>query len=142
MINYGRHYLDSDDIESVVKTLKSDFITQGPFIKKFENALKKKIKSKYCTVLSSGTAALHLAGLSLGWKPGDIVLTTPISFLSTSNCILYSGATPHFVDIDNSSYNIDINKLERKIKFLKSSKKKYPQLLLQILLDILVIGKR
>ena len=119
MINYGRHYLDSDDIGSVVKTLKSDFITQGPYIKKFENALKKKIKSKYCSVLSSGTAALHLVGLSLGWKPGDIVLTTPISFLSTSNCILYSGATPHFVDIDNLSYTIDVNKLEKKIRLLK-----------------------
>ena len=124
MINYGRHYLDSDDIGSVVKTLKSDFITQGPYIKKFENALKKKIRSKYCSVLSNGTAALHLVGLSLGWKPGDIVLTTPISFLSTSNCILYSGATPHFVDIDNLSYTIDVNKLEKKIKYFKSLNKK------------------
>ena len=124
MINYGKQSIDRKDISEVLKVLKSDWLTQGPQINKFELALKKHFGAKYCSVVSNGTAALHLAGLALGWKKGDIVLTSPISFLASSNCILYSGATPDFVDIDKSSYNIEINKLETKIKKLKFSSKK------------------
>ena len=124
MINYGKQSIDRKDISEVLKVLKSDWLTQGPQINKFELALKKHFGAKYCSVVSNGTAALHLAGLALGWKKGDIVLTSPISFLASSNCILYSGATPDFVDIDKSSYNIEINKLETKIKKLKLSSKK------------------
>ena len=118
MINYGKQHIDSDDIKAVIKVLRGDWITQGRQIEKFESALKFKFGAKFCKVLSNGTAALHLAGLALGWKKGDIILTTPISFLSTANCILYSGATPDFVDINNYSYNIDPNKLADKIKNL------------------------
>lgn len=124
MINYGKQNIDKKDISAVLKVLKSDWLTQGPQVNKFELALKKYFGAKYCSVVSNGTAALHLAGLALGWKKGDVVLTSPISFLSSSNCILYSGATPDFVDIDKSSYNIEINKLEAKIKKLKLSSKK------------------
>jgi len=123
MINYGKQYIDSKDIQAVTKVLKGDWLTQGPNIKKFENALKSKFKSKHCAVVSNGTAALHLTGLALGWKKGDTVLTTPISFLATANCILYCGATPDFVDIESSSYNIDVQKLEKKIKILNKNKK-------------------
>ena len=123
MINYGKQYIDAKDIQAVTKVLKGNWLTQGPYIKKFQDSLKSKFKSKYCVVVSNGTAALHLTGLALGWKKGDIVITTPISFLSTANCILYCGATPDFVDIDHESYNIDIKKLEKKIKLLiKKSK--------------------
>ena len=124
MINYGRQYINHSDIEAVIKVLKGNWITQGPQIKKFENALKFKFGAKYCTAVSNGTAALHLSGMALGWKKGDIVLTTPISFLATANSILYSGATPDFVDIDNSTYNIDVNKLEDKIIYLNSKSKR------------------
>ena len=124
MINYGRQYIDSNDIRAVTKILKRSLITQGPEIEKFENALKLKFGAKYCTAVSNGTAALHLAGLALGWKKGDIILTTPISFLATANCILYSGATPDFVDIDDFTYNIDVSKLEDKILHLDSQSKK------------------
>jgi len=124
MISYGRQYLDKTDISSVAKTLKSNLITQGPQVKKFEKILKKKFGSKYCAVVSSGTAALHLAAISLGWKSGDIILTTPISFLATSNCILYTNATPYFIDISETNYNIDVIKLERKIDLLKKKKKR------------------
>ena len=124
MINYGKQSIDRKDISEVLKVLKSDWLTQGPQINKFELALKKNFGAKYCSVVSNGTAALHLAGLALGWKKRDVVLTSPISFLASSNCILYSGATPDFVDIDKSSYNIEINKLETKIKKLKLSSKK------------------
>jgi len=124
MISYGRQYLDKTDISSVTKTLKSNLITQGPQVKNFEKILKKKFGSKYCAVVSSGTAALHLAAISLGWKSGDIILTTPISFLATSNCILYTNATPYFIDISETNYNIDVIKLERKIDLLKKKKKR------------------
>ena len=124
MISYGKQYIDKSDIKTVIKILKGNWLTQGPQVENFEKALKSKFLAKYCTVLSSGTAALHLAGLALGWKRGDIVLCSPISFLASSNCILYSGATPDFVDIDRLSYNIDVNKLEKKIKHLNSQSKK------------------
>ena len=124
MISYGKQHIDNNDIKAVIKILKGDWLTQGPQVENFEKALKSKFLAKYCTVLSSGTAALHLAGLALGWKRGDIVLCSPISFLASSNCILYSGATPDFVDIDRYSYNIDVNKLEKKIKHLNYKSKK------------------
>ena len=83
MINYGKQFIDSKDIFAVQKVLKSHWLTQGPLIKKFEFKLKNYFGSKYCAVVSNGTAALHLAGLALGWKKGDIVLTSPISFLAS-----------------------------------------------------------
>ena len=124
MINYGRQYIDSDDVKAVLRVLKSDWLTQGPQIQKFENSLKAYFNSNYCTVLSSGTAALHLAVLTLGWNKEDIVITTPISFLATSNCILYCGATPSFVDIESKYFTIDVEKLEQKIKLFKKREKK------------------
>ena len=124
MINYGRQYIDSDDVKAVLRVLKSDWLTQGPQIQKFENSLKTYFNSNYCTVLSSGTAALHLAVLTLGWNKEDIIITTPISFLATSNCILYCGATPSFVDIESKYFTIDVEKLEQKIKLFKKREKK------------------
>ena len=124
MINYGRQYIDSDDVRAVIAVLKSDRLTQGPQIQKFENSLKTYFNSNYCTVLSSGTAALHLAVLTLGWNKEDIIITTPISFLATSNCILYCGATPSFVDIESKYFTIDVEKLEQKIKLFKKREKK------------------
>jgi len=118
MINYGRQYIDSDDVKAVLRVLKSDWLTQGPQIQKFENSLKAYFNSNYCTVLSSGTAALHLAVLTLGWNKEDIIITTPISFLATSNCILYCGATPSFVDIESKYFTIDVEKLEQKIMLI------------------------
>ena len=123
MINYGRQYLDKYDINAVIKSLKGNLITQGPYIKKFEADLSKKFGSKYCAVVSSGTAALHLLGLALKWKKNEIILITPISFLATSNTILYSGATPEFVDIDKDTYNLDPDLLLKRIIQLKKKKK-------------------
>ena len=119
LINYGKQSLDLKDIKYVQKVLKSNFLTQGPMVQKFELKLKKKLNSNYCTVVSSGTAALHLLSLALGWKKNDIILTTPLSFVATSNCILYSGATPVFVDIDINTGNICPINLEKKIKNLE-----------------------
>jgi len=121
---YGKQNIEEDDIEAVIDILKSDWLTQGPTVKMFEDALCQKLGSKYATAVANGTAALHLSGLALGWNGGDIVLTTPMTFVASANCILYSGATPDFVDIDPSTYTIDIERLEAKIKGILANGKK------------------
>ena len=124
MINYGRQFIDNQDINSVIKVLKSNLLTQGPQVKKFEDNLKKIIGAKYCCAVNSGTAALHLACLALDIKKNDYVITTPTTFLSTANSILFVGAKPVFVDINPKNYCIDLLKMEKKIKeFSKKSKK-------------------
>ena len=122
LINYGKHFVNNDDVNSVNKILRSNFLTQGRMVEKFETNLKKYLKAKYCTAVSSGTAALYILGKALGWKKGDLILTTPNSVVATSNCILYSGATPIFIDIDENTGNICVDKLSLKIKELKKKK--------------------
>lgn len=112
---YGKQTIEQDDIDAVVDVLKSDWLTQGPSVTAFESVLGEKFGAEYVSAVSNGTASLHLIGLALGWKTGDIVITSPITFLASANCILYAGATPDFVDIDPQSYNIDVNLLEEKI---------------------------
>ena len=124
MISYGKQSIDQTDIDAVVEVLKSDWLTQGPAVQSFENDLQNYFGAKHTCVVSNGTAALHLAGLALGWQPGDIVLTTPLTFLATANSIVYSGATPDFVDIDVDTYTIDSNLVEEKVKFYQSKGKK------------------
>jgi UDP-4-amino-4,6-dideoxy-N-acetyl-beta-L-altrosamine transaminase len=123
-IPYGKQVVDESDIQAVIDVLESDWITQGPNVTNFEEALRKKFNSKYATVVSSGTAALHLTGLALGWRAGDVVLTTPLTFLASANCILYAGARPDFVDIAPQAYTIDIEKLEGRIKKYKAQNKR------------------
>lgn len=122
--SYGRQTIDNDDIRAVAGVLKSDWLTQGSAIVDFERDLSEKFGATFCAVVSSGTAALHLAGSALSWKKGDIILTTPITFLSTANAILYAGATPDFVDIYETAYTIDIDKLEEKIRYYHSKGRK------------------
>lgn len=123
-IGYGKQSIRSDDIRSVVKSLKRDLITQGNQVSKFEIDLKKQFRSKFCTAVSSGTAALHLSGKALDWKKNDIIITSPITFLASANAIEYSGATTDLVDINKESYCIDPEQLESKLKKYKSRKKK------------------
>jgi len=113
--SYGKQTIEQDDIDAVVEVLKGDWLTQGPYVKKFENDLSEKFNAKHVSAVSNGTAALHLIGLALGWTKGDIVITTPITFLASANTILYSGATPDFVDIDEETYTLDVIKLEEKL---------------------------
>ena len=87
-ISYGKQSISSNDIRSVVKVLKSDFLTTGPKILDFENKLKKFMGSKFCITVSNGTAALHLVGLVEKWGKDDLILTTPISFLASANCAI------------------------------------------------------
>jgi len=120
---YSKQELDRNDINAVIKTLNGELITQGNKIKNFEKSLSSKFGSKYCIAVSSGTAALHLAGFALNWQEGDIILTSPITFLASSNAALYHKCTPEFVDIEDQTYTIDCNKLEDKIKQIKKRNK-------------------
>jgi len=118
--SYGKQTIEQDDIDAVVEVLKGDWLTQGPYVKKFEDDLSQKFNAKYVSAVSNGTAGLHLIALALGWGKDDIILTTPITFLASANCILYVGATPDFVDINPITYTIDTNKLEEKILVYKA----------------------
>jgi dTDP-4-amino-4,6-dideoxygalactose transaminase len=124
MINYNKHYIDNQDIKAVTKVLKSSFLTQGPQVNAFEKSLCSFFGSKYCLVTSNGTTALHLAGIALGWKKNDIIIASPLTFVATTNSILYSGAKVELVDIDKDFYTMDVKKLEYKIKNLKQKKLK------------------
>lgn len=114
--SYGKQTIEQDDIDAVVEVLKSDWLTQGPKVLEFEEALSEKFKAKYVSAVANGTAGLHLIGIALGWQKNDIIITSPITFLASANCILYNNAVPDFVDIDKNYYTIDIDKLEEKIK--------------------------
>ena len=115
-IPYGRQTISKDDIQSVVDVLQSDFLTQGPVVPAFEQALQTYCDVANAIATNSATSALHLACLVLDVGAGDIVWTTPITFVSSANCALYCGADIDFVDIDAETYNISVEALETKLK--------------------------
>lgn len=115
-IPYGRQYIDEKDVQAVVETLQSDFLTTGPKVKEFEDQFADYVGAKYAVAVSNGTAALHISCLALGLKPGQKVLTTPITFAASSNCVLYCGADIEFCDIDRDTYLIDIKAVAQKIE--------------------------
>jgi len=115
-IPYGRQNITQQDIDAVVRVLKSDFLTQGPEIAKFEEAFAQYIGAKYAVAVSNGTAALHLSALALGVKPGQKVITTPITFAASANCVRYAGGEVIFADINPETYLLDINKVEDILK--------------------------
>jgi hypothetical protein len=115
-IPYGKQHITEEDIEAVIEALKGDFLTQGPTIGKFEEEFAKYIGCKYAVAVSNGTAALHLCALALGVKNGDRVITTPITFVASSNCIRYCGGEIDFADIDPLTYLIDVNAVKEKLK--------------------------
>lgn len=115
MISYGKQSIDKKDIDSVVKVLKSPFLTQGPTIKKFEDALARYTSAKYAIALVNGTAALHAACFAAGISPGDEVIVPCMSFVASANCVLYCGATPVLVDVYDETLTLDVEKAEKKI---------------------------
>lgn len=114
-IPYGRQSIDEDDINAVIETLKSDFLTTGPKVREFEEKVAEYVGAKYAVAVSNGTAALHIACMAAGIGKGDEVITTPITFLASANCILYCDAAPVFADIDENTYNISPDEIEKKI---------------------------
>lgn len=112
---YGRQSITSSDIEAVAKVLQGDYLTCGPSVRAFEKAICDYTGAKYCVAVSNATAGLHLAAMAAGLGVGDEAITTPITFLSSANCICFVGATPVFADIDPSTANIDPVKIEERI---------------------------
>jgi len=115
-IPYGKHFIDQDDIDAVVDVLKNKNLTQGPSVLSFEKAVAEYVGAKYAVAISSWTAGLHLAYLAAGLKEGDELITTPLTFVATSNAALYCGAKPVFSDIDPLTINLCPDKLSRTIK--------------------------
>ncbi|MDH5189715.1 MAG: UDP-4-amino-4,6-dideoxy-N-acetyl-beta-L-altrosamine transaminase [Nitrosopumilus sp.] len=115
MIPYGRQSISEDDIQAVVDVLRSDFLTQGPIVPKFEKKVCDYTTAKYAIAVNSGTSALHLACLALGLTKGDWFWTTPVSFVASANCGLYCGAQVDFVDIDPLTWNMSTEKLKEKL---------------------------
>lgn len=116
MIFYGKQSIDQNDIDAVVEVLKSDFLTQGPAIEKFEKCVAEYCGAKYAVAVTSATAALHISCLATGLGKGDILWTSPITFTASANCGRYCGADVDFVDIDPSTYNMSIAELEKKLQ--------------------------
>ena len=105
---YGNHHITDEDIKAVVSVLKSDFLTQGPSIKIFEDAFAEYVGARYAIAVSNATAALHLCAMVLNVKPGDKVITTPITFIASANCVKYCGGEVIFADIDPETFLLDI----------------------------------
>ena len=124
MINYGKHFIDKSDIEAVSKTLQSNSLTQGTAVDKFESKIKSFFGSKYCVSTSSGTAALHLVMLALKSKKDDVIIATPMTFVASTNSVLYTNTSLELVDIDKEYLTICIQSLKKKIAQIKKRKKK------------------
>lgn len=112
-IPYGRQNITQEDINAVVDTLHSDYLTQGPKIAEFEKAFSKYVGSEYAVAVANGTAALHLCAIALDVKPGDKVITSPITFAASANCVRYCGGEVVFADIDADTYLLDIKEVEK-----------------------------
>jgi perosamine synthetase len=112
---YGRQWIDDDDIQAVVGVLKSDYLTTGPKIAEFEQAFAEYVGAKYAVAVSNGTAALHAAAFAAGIHEGDEVITSPITFAASANCVLYMGGRPIYADIDSKTYNIDPMEIRKQI---------------------------
>ena len=112
---YGHQVISADDVHAVAETLLSDYITTGPTAVRFEEAICRLTGAKYCVAVANGTAALHIAALAAGLGPGDEAITSPITFLSSANCIAFAGAKPVFADIDPRTANIDPAEIEQRL---------------------------
>jgi UDP-4-amino-4,6-dideoxy-N-acetyl-beta-L-altrosamine transaminase len=123
MIPYGHQDIDVSDIDAVTSILRSDWLTQGPTIEQFEHSVTSYCGARFGVAVNSGTSALHIACMACGVTTGDFVWTSPITFVASSNCALYCGASVDFVDIDPVSYNISVLALEQKLAIAARSGK-------------------
>lgn len=132
MIPYGKQDITQADIDAVVGVLKSDFLTQGPQVPLFESKIKEAVSAEYALAVNSATSALHIACLALGVGKGDVVWTTPITFVASANCALYCGAGVDFVDIDPETYNLSPVKLEQKLLSAKKNNLPLPKVVIPV----------
>lgn len=116
MIPYGKQDIQQQDIDAVIDVLQSDFLTQGPNVPAFEQAVANRVGAEYALAVNSATSALHIACLALDLGPGDVLWTTPVTFVASANCGLYCGADVDFVDIDPATYNISVEALKTKLQ--------------------------
>jgi len=122
MTPYSRQSINKKDISAVIKTLKSNYLTQGPAVEKFERKLSKLVKVKYGVASNSASSSLHLACIALDLKPKDIVWTVPNTFAASANCAINCGAKIDFVDIDADTWNLSVSSLEKKLVIAKKKK--------------------
>ena len=115
-IPYGRQHIDQEDIDAVITTLTGDFLTQGPKVKEFEDKFANYVGSKYAVAVNNATAGLHLAVLALGLKPGERVITTPITFAASANCVRYAQGEVWFADIDPDTYLLSLESVKKLIE--------------------------
>ncbi|WP_061249367.1 UDP-4-amino-4,6-dideoxy-N-acetyl-beta-L-altrosamine transaminase [Leptospira alstonii] len=123
LIPYGKQEISQADIDLVNEVLRSDFLTQGPMVPRFEFLVAEKCQVKFAIAVNSATSALHIACLALGVRSGDIVWTSPITFVASANCALYCGAIVDFVDIDPKTYNISVDRLSEKLELAEKNGK-------------------
>lgn len=121
MIPYGRQEVTQEDVDLVTSVLRSDFLTQGPMVPRFEQAIATYCGSRYGVAVNSATSALHVACLALGLGPGDWLWTSPITFIASANCARYCGADVDFVDIDPNTYNMSVGALAEKLKVAEAA---------------------
>lgn len=122
-IPYGKQNINQADVDAVVDVLKSDFLTQGPQVPAFEKSVAQLVGAQHALAVNSATSALHIACLALGLGKGDLLWTSPITFVASSNCALYCGADVDFVDIDSQTYNMSISALKLKLEQAKKDNK-------------------
>ncbi len=132
VIPYGKQDISQQDIDLVVDTLKSDFLTQGPRVPEFEKRICEVVSSNYAFAFNSATSALHSACLSLGVGKGDVVWTSPITFVASANCALYCNANVDFVDIDPNTFNLCAKKLEEKLEHTIANGKQIPKVVIPV----------
>ena len=122
MIPYGRQEITNSDIKEVEKVLRSDFLTQGPVVPKFEKSVAKYCRVSHAVAVNSATSALHIACLALGLKKGDFLWTSPNTFVASANCARYCGASVDFVDINPNTFNMCTQALSEKLEVAKKRK--------------------
>ena len=132
MIPYGKQEINQQDIEAVTSVLKSDFLTQGPQVPKFEKLIQQAVNAEFALAVNSATSALHIACLALGVSSGDVVWTTPVTFVASANCALYCGADIDFVDINPKTYNLCAEQLEQKLKHAKVNNLPLPKVVIPV----------
>ena len=116
-IPYGRQNITDEDVNAVIEVLKSDYLTQGPNVGEFEQAFADYIGVKYAVAVSNGTAALHICAMAMDVKPGDKIITTPITFVASANCVKYCGGEVVFADINPETYLLDINSVRKLLEY-------------------------